>query len=394
MRLPALLLLVAFLVPTLLSAQKDGGPLDFPKGPAQWIMTAEEKAAWRGVKSAARAQELIDLFWVRRDPTPGTFANEFRTEFNHRVAFADRRFQEGSRRGALTERGRVIVVLGFPRELGEEASKTSGQYAGGGPLNPTDPTGGRALAAREVWNYSFEQANQFGMPRIEVVFIRDGVGGRVRRDTHRNDFVSALPAAIRSYVKNPELTVVPEWARRQETSAVVMVPAPVAGSAPRNVEPPLPDTPAVVPSAGATQTAEAPAAAAVRPASLGRLTLVKDAFGLEPESGADPFVGLQNVAEFRRDEELGWVIEYCTGTASRTLNSVEVAMTISGLINHERVNFKAPAEEMVPDTIKASPGCYLVRGAVPLMDMDAGAYTLMLTMGPHVLTKEFRVIEQ
>ena len=393
MRLSRLILLAALFVPTFLSAQKASAPLDFPNGPAQWLMTPEEKKAWKGVKTQAQAQELIDLFWVRRDPTPNTFANEFRTEFDQRVAFADRRFQEGRRRGALTERGRVVIVLGFPQELGEEASKTSGQYVAGagGGVNPLDPTGGRAVAARDVWNYSHAQSIKFGLPRIEVVFIRDGADGRVRRDTHRNDFVSALPAAIRSYIRNPELTAVPEWARREKQSAVVMVPSPASPIT--TVEPPLPDTPTVVASPKGPQAVQVPAAA-VRPASIGKLTLVKDAFALQPESGADPFAGLLGVSEFRRDEELGWVIEYCTGTVTRELSSVEVAMKISGLVNDERINFTAPPEEMVPDKIKASPGCYLVRGAIPVMDMDPGTYTLMLTMGRYNLTKEFRVIEQ
>ena len=391
MRLPPLLLLAALLVPTLLSAQKVSAPLDFPNGPAQWLMTPEEKRAWKGVKSAAQAQELIDLFWVRRDPTPNTFANEFRTEFDQRVAFADRRFQEGRRRGALTERGRVVIVLGFPQELGEEASKTSAQYAGGDGLIAMDPTGGRATAARDVWNYSHAQAIKFGLPKIEVVFIRDGSDGRVRRDTHRNDFISALPVAIRSYIKNADLTAVPEWARHGKQSPVVMVPA--AAATTRSVEPPLPDAPPVVAASQDPQAGEAPVAA-VRPASVGKLTLVKDAFALQPESGVDPFAGLQSVSEFGRDEELGWVIEYCTGTVTRELSSVEVAMKISGLINDERVNFNAPPEEMVPDKIKASPGCYLVRGAIPVMDMDPGTYTMMLTMGRYNLTKEFRVIGQ
>ena len=108
---------------------------------------------------------------------------------------------------------------------------------------------------------------------------------------------------------------------------------------------------------------------------------------------ARPFAKLVNVAEFRRSEELGWVVEYCTGSLDRSLSEVQVTLKISGLINGEKVNFNAPEEDIVPDAIKASPGCYLVRGALPLMDMDPANYTMFVKIGSYNLTKDFRVIE-
>ncbi|HUP46169.1 MAG TPA: GWxTD domain-containing protein [Thermoanaerobaculia bacterium] len=358
-------------------------PLDFPKGPAQWLMTAEEKREWRGVKDAARAQELVDLFFVRRDPTPETFANEFRDEFRARVDFADKRFAEGRRRGSLSERGRVLVVLGFPREQGDEAAKRSAQYSSGGP-NPMDPTGGREVAGRSIWTYSYEESIRFGLPKIEVVFIHDGLDGRARRDTHRNDFISALPVAIASYIKSPDLTSVPEWAKHE------LYYSPMT-AAPREVEAmmeaPLPDAP--VPAAAGSG---APTAPVTRPPSVGKLTLVADAFALEPESGIDPFASLTSRDVFRPEDELGWVAEYCSGSLA-PLSAVEVTLKISGLIKGERINFNAPAEELVPDSIRASPGCYLVRGAVPLMDMEPASYALFVRIGQYNLTKDFRIIE-
>ncbi|HEX6179473.1 MAG TPA: hypothetical protein VF057_14010, partial [Thermoanaerobaculia bacterium] len=130
-----------------------------------------------------------------------------------------------------------------------------------------------------------------------------------------------------------------------------------------------------------------------RPAGVGKLTLVKDAWAIQPQSGSDPFAKLTSLEEFKKDGELGWLVEQCTGSVSAANRSVEVKMKISGLINGERVNFNAPAEELTPDSIKASPGCYLVRGSVPLFEMDPGTYTLLVTIGGYNLTKEFRVVE-
>src|SRR5687768_15430109 len=103
--------LVALLACTLSLTAQSEPARDFAKGPAQWLMTAEEKKAWRGVKTEEAAQDLVDLFWARRDPTPGTLTNEFKPEFKSRVDFANRRFKEGNKPGSLTERGRVLILL-------------------------------------------------------------------------------------------------------------------------------------------------------------------------------------------------------------------------------------------------------------------------------------------
>ncbi|HET7706603.1 MAG TPA: GWxTD domain-containing protein [Thermoanaerobaculia bacterium] len=391
------LALLVLLSAAALVAQTEAA-LDFPKGPAQWIMTAEERNAWKRVKTEEEAAELVALFWARRDPTPGTFVNEFRDEFNERVKFADARFKEGNRRGSLTERGRVGVTLGFPKSMSTDLEKRSGQYSSN--MDGADPTGGRALAAREEWIYTYEESIKFGMPKIEVVFIHDGQMGRVRRDTQRNDFISAIPAATKLYVKNPELTAVPEWAR---AGALQYEPLQAATTPAEDRPSTLDIRPSetkveATPSVEVAPKVQGPgskvqSAPTAKPASVGKLTLVKDAFSLEPENGKDPFAGLANVAEFRRSEELGWVVEYCTGSLDRALSEVQVTLKISGLVKNEKVNFNAPEEDIVPDAIKASPGCYLVRGSVPLMDMDPANYTMFVKIGSYNLTKDFRVIE-
>ncbi|HET7712088.1 MAG TPA: GWxTD domain-containing protein, partial [Thermoanaerobaculia bacterium] len=356
-------------------------PLEFGTGPARWLMTADETRAWKQVKTEEEAKAFADLFWVRRDPTPGTYTNEFRAEFAERVRTADERFKEGNKRGALTERGRVLITLGFPKSLGAEASKRSSQFSAGGAL---DPTGGRTMAAREVWSWERADALKFGMPKIDVVFIHDGLGESARRDPQRPDFTSALPRAIQYYIRNPELTAVPDWAK---TATIAFESGEPAAAAPAAE----PARTAVVESSTSTAVPIAAASApnvAARPEGASKLTLVADAFAIQPQGGKDPFRNLSSLDVFKRSGELGWAAQYCTPQPSPT---VEVTLRISGLINGEKVNFNAPAEEMVPDQIKAVPGCYLVRGAIPLADMDPGNYTLFVKIGNYNLTQQFRL---
>ena len=58
----------------------------FMEGPAQWIATKEEKKEFAKVSSEAQAQAWVELFWARRDPDLNTPINEFKLDFEQRVA--------------------------------------------------------------------------------------------------------------------------------------------------------------------------------------------------------------------------------------------------------------------------------------------------------------------
>ena len=80
------------------------------------IISTREREIFLQLKSDEQRERFIELFWERRDPTPGTDLNEFRVEHERRVAFADRVFgYDSPRRGALSERGRFYIALGPPR---------------------------------------------------------------------------------------------------------------------------------------------------------------------------------------------------------------------------------------------------------------------------------------
>src|SRR6266849_1753701 len=74
---------------------------DWGKGPVQYIMRDEEKAAWKALQTDADADAFIDLFWARRDPTPTTPRNEFREEFDASVKSADNQFGHGRKKGSM-----------------------------------------------------------------------------------------------------------------------------------------------------------------------------------------------------------------------------------------------------------------------------------------------------
>ena len=90
-------------------------------GPAKWLMTPEEMAAWGTLTGGAELAEFVEKFWARRDPSPGTPDNPSRDAFDRRVAFADSYFRlDEQQRGSVTDPGMVFVLLGPPTRTGRK----------------------------------------------------------------------------------------------------------------------------------------------------------------------------------------------------------------------------------------------------------------------------------
>lgn len=90
---------------------------------ARLIMTKEEMQIYKHLPDNQSKEEFIEDFWKKRDPSPETEKNEIKEEFELRIAYANRWFNErrGKDRGWDSERGRILLQLGFPdqREFGE-----------------------------------------------------------------------------------------------------------------------------------------------------------------------------------------------------------------------------------------------------------------------------------
>lgn len=83
----------------------------------RWLMLPEEKRQCRRLRSQREAVLFIEFFWRRRDPTPRDSGNPFLQTFHDRVQAADKLYAEEGTRGALTDRGRALILLGSPSIL-------------------------------------------------------------------------------------------------------------------------------------------------------------------------------------------------------------------------------------------------------------------------------------
>jgi GWxTD domain-containing protein len=113
-----------------------------------YIITDEEKKAFKSFSTDEERQQFIEQFWLRRDPTPDTEENEFKEEHYRRIAYANDRFPSGIP-GWKTDRGRIYITFGPPDEI--ESHPSGGTYE-----RPFEEGGGTTSTYPfEQWRYRY-----------------------------------------------------------------------------------------------------------------------------------------------------------------------------------------------------------------------------------------------
>ncbi|HEX6642491.1 MAG TPA: GWxTD domain-containing protein [Thermoanaerobaculia bacterium] len=366
-----LLLSLLFAIPTM--AALSPKLQEWGDGPAQWLMTPEEQRAWRNVATDSDAVNFIDLFWARRDPTPGTAVNEYRGAFNSRVEYADESFTEDRKRGAMTDRGRVYIVLGRPSNMGGLVGQSLTQM--GASDADAAKFANRRSSTRHQWIWEREDARQFDMARIEVVFNEDPATHRTQREPRKADFGRANPTAIRKAIVNPDLTEVPKWAafgglepKAPVTEAEVHFPAPAAPSAP------------------AEEDVELPAVASDT-TGVSRLTFLPGG-ALNARSETDPFAVVSE-STFKTGRDVLWGAQYCSATAETP--KLNYMLLIAGPLDGKSTDQRTRLKEAKPERMMARPGCYVLQGMVPVSKLAAGRYKVTVMIDDSVTGEVYNI---
>ena len=90
-----------------------------------YIITDEERKAFKKLATDDERERFIEEFWRRRDPDPDTDENEFKEEYYERIAYANEHFSSGIP-GWKTDRGRIWIMYGKPD--GRETHPMGGSY--------------------------------------------------------------------------------------------------------------------------------------------------------------------------------------------------------------------------------------------------------------------------
>jgi GWxTD domain-containing protein len=114
----------------------------------RWIITDEERSAFKQLSNDEERDQFIEAFWARRDPTPDTPENEFKEEHYRRIAYANEHFAAGIP-GWKTDRGRIYVMYGPADEI--ESHPSGGTYQ-----RPMEEGGGSTSTFPfETWRYRY-----------------------------------------------------------------------------------------------------------------------------------------------------------------------------------------------------------------------------------------------
>jgi GWxTD domain-containing protein len=113
-----------------------------------WIITDEERAAFKQLSNDEERDNFIEAFWQRRDPTPDTEENEYKEEHYRRIAYANEHFAAGIP-GWKSDRGRIYIMYGPADEIDSHPS-------GGTYDRPMEEGGGETSTFPfEDWRYRY-----------------------------------------------------------------------------------------------------------------------------------------------------------------------------------------------------------------------------------------------
>ncbi|HWC95581.1 MAG TPA: GWxTD domain-containing protein [Candidatus Sulfopaludibacter sp.] len=152
-----------------------------------YIITDEERSAFKRLQTDEEREQFIENFWLRRDPSPDTIENEFKEEHYRRIAYANEHYASGIP-GWKTDRGRIYITYGPPDEIEDHSS-------GGFYERPPEEGGGETSTFPfQQWRYRY--IDGIGN-NIIIEFVDPTMSGefRMTMDPSEKDALLYVPGA-------------------------------------------------------------------------------------------------------------------------------------------------------------------------------------------------------
>ncbi len=152
-----------------------------------YVITDEERRAFKKLATDDERERFIEEFWRRRDPDPDTDENEFKEEYYERIAYANEHFSSGIP-GWKTDRGRIWIMYGKPDE--RETHPMGGSYE----RQSYEGGGNTTTYPFEVWFYRYLAGVGSG---VEIEFVDPTGSGeyRIARNPNEKDAMLMIPGA-------------------------------------------------------------------------------------------------------------------------------------------------------------------------------------------------------
>src|SRR5262245_20528264 len=166
-----------------------------------YIITDEERTAFKRLQTDEEREQFIEQFWLRRDPTPDSIENEFKEEHYRRIAYANEDFASGIP-GWKADRGRIYITYGPPDE--KETHPSGGTYE-----RPSEEGGGTTSTFPfEQWRYRYIEG--IGSDII-IEFVDPTMSGEYRMTMDPSEKDALL------YVPNAGLTLMEQMGLSSKT---------------------------------------------------------------------------------------------------------------------------------------------------------------------------------
>jgi len=151
-----------------------------------YIISDEEKKAFKTLQTDEERDQFIEQFWLRRDPTPDTEENEYREEHYRRIAYANEHFASGIP-GWKADRVMIYIKYG-------PADETE-SHNGGTEQRAIEEGGGQTSTyPYEKWRYRY--LDGIGT-NVEIEFVDTTMTGefRMTTDPSEKDALLMVPGA-------------------------------------------------------------------------------------------------------------------------------------------------------------------------------------------------------
>ncbi len=196
------------------------------KGWVQHFLTKKEQKIFSKLKTEKEAEKFVQLFWAKRDPSPGTTRNEFKERCEMLAKIADKDYSLAKVQGSLTDRGKVLLLLGPPFARKEmDYSDSEGGLLGEG-VTMTDAQRAFLRGKMDVWIYKKEQLQRlpFELPwqELRVEFKKEEGQKDFYLNRNLPNILQALARAQEGWIKTEDLNEVPEWAKTMGASPFVL----------------------------------------------------------------------------------------------------------------------------------------------------------------------------
>ncbi len=150
-----------------------------------YIITDDERKAFKSLKTNEERENFIENFWRRRDPNPDTEENEFREEYYERIAYANEHYASGIP-GWKTDRGRIYIAWGKPDSVESHPS--------GGTYDRPSYEGGGSTTTYPFETWFYRHLDNVG-DGIEIEFVDPtGTGEyRIAQNAYEKDALANVP---------------------------------------------------------------------------------------------------------------------------------------------------------------------------------------------------------